>query len=127
MTFLKKLGTIVVQVAGFLSGVGPLFAKVNPQSASVVATVTSDVTQFANLIATVEAIGQSLGLSGADKLKAAIPLFSQALLQSEFMVGKKIANPTLFTQASSEFAQASVDFLNSLSGDSVVAGAVPTA
>jgi hypothetical protein len=46
-----------------------------------------------------------------------IPLVANVIKTSEMVVGKKIDNEALFTQAVTEYAQATVDLLNSIHHD----------
>lgn len=120
MTFLKKLGVILVNLAGIAAGVGPIIAPFlgSGKSASVVGTAVNDLTAIGSVVVQIETAFATLGnAKGADKLKAAIPLVGNIIKTSELVVGKKIANDALFTQAVQEYTQATVDLLNSLHAD----------
>lgn len=119
MTFLKKLGIVLAKGLQVVVGFGPIVTQLVPGAGPVVAKVVSELQQFAAIIASVEAAGVALQLPGAQKLVAATPLFAQALLQSDAMVGHKVKDPVLFNKAAAGYAQATVDFLNSLHEDGV--------
>lgn len=116
MTFLKKLGQVVVNIAGIVSGIGPIFSASIPKASGAINLVTSEIAQLAGVIATVEAVGQAVStpLPGTEKLKAATPLVAQIILASSVMAGKKIADPAKFQLGASEVASGIADILNSL-------------
>ena len=111
MTFLKKLGTVLLRITEIVGGFGPIAF---PGSASTVKTVISDITQIASVIVNVEAVGQALQLPGPSKLTASAPLVAQIILQSEFFTGKKIANEALFKDGITVIADGFARVLNSL-------------
>ncbi len=115
MTFLKKLGQVALRVGQIVIGIGPMIS----QAAGVVQVVSRDISAIVQIIGYVEAIGAALNIAGPDKLKAAAPLVAQAILQSEVLVGKTIRDPDLFQKACTEYAQATVDLLNSLDASHV--------
>jgi len=117
MTFLKKLGTILLNVAGIAIGVGPLISPFlgSGKAGSVSGTVVNDLTAIGGIIVQIEtAFGAVPGSTGAQKLQASIPLIANIIKTSQMVVGKKIANEALFTKSVQEYAQATVDLLNSL-------------
>lgn len=123
MTFLKKLGQIILSVAGVAAGIGPIVLPfLGSGKAGTVATVAlNDLTSLGQTIATIEAAGAAVpGITGAQKLAMATPLIANIIKTSELVAGKKIANPALFTKASGEFAQATVDLLQSLDPNAAV-------
>ena len=111
MTFLKKIGGILLKVGQIATGLGPLIPG---QYQQVSGKVIDYLEQVANIVITVEGVGQALQLPGADKLKAAAPLVAQVIQQSDFMVGKKINDPILFAKGAQKIADGMVDILNSL-------------
>lgn len=121
MTFLKKLGTILVNVAGIAVGVGPLIQPFlgSGKASSTATTVVNDLTSMGQLIVQIETAfaGLPVQTTGAEKLKAAVPLVANVIKTSELISGKKIANEALFTQACTEYTQATVDLLNSIHPD----------
>ena len=117
MTFLKKLGQILVNLAGIAAGIGPIITPFlgSGKSAAVAGTVVNDLTAIGSTIVQIEtAFAAVPGSTGAQKLQAAIPLVGNIIKTSELVVGKKIKNEALFTQAIQEYTQATVDLLNSL-------------
>lgn len=120
MTFLKKLGEILLKVVGIAAGVGPIVAPFlgSGSAAKVTNTVVNDLTSIGSVVVQIEtAFAAVPNSSGPQKLQAAIPLVSNIIKTSELVSGKKIANEALFTQACQEFTQATVDLLNSIHQD----------
>ncbi len=119
MTFLKKLGTIVLKVTEIVTGFGPLASMLIPgtKDDKIIQMVSADLVQIASIIAQVEVFGQALGIAGPDKLKAAAPAVAQIILQSAVMVNHKIENPALFHQGCTKVADGMADILNSLKAD----------
>lgn len=115
MSFLKKAAQVALQIGKFVIGFGPLIAQVDPAAAPVI----SEITQIVGVIGSVEMIGQTLTLSGADKLKAAAPLVSQVILASPFMQNHKIEDPIKFQAAIGTITGGVVDLLNSLKDSGV--------
>lgn len=118
LTFLKKLGQVLAKAVTIEMGLGPVLAPFLGSAGPIVNKVENDLTQIAQLVTTVEAVIQTPG-SGAAKLTAAIPLVTSVISSSELLVGKKVANQALFTQACTEYTQATVDLLNSLDASAV--------
>ena len=115
MTFLKKLGEILLKVVGIAAGVGPLVTPFFGSGKAVTTTVVNDLTQIGQVVVQIEtAFAAVPGSTGAQKLQAAIPLVSNIIKTSELVVGKKIANEALFTQACQEMTQGVVDLLNAI-------------
>jgi len=117
MTFLKKLGQILLNIAGVAAGVGPIIAPFlgSGKAATVEQTGVNDLTAIGQVIAQVEtAFAAVPNSTGVQKLQAAIPLVGNIIKTSELVAGKKIANESLFTNAVTEFAQGMVDLLNSI-------------
>ena len=81
MTFLKKLGQIIVTGLEIVAGFLPVVSAAVPGSSGIVTTISADVAQLLNIIVGVEAAGTSLGLPGPDKLRMAAPQILQVLLQ----------------------------------------------
>ena len=125
MTFLKKLGTILLNEAGIATGVGPIIMPFlgSGKAAQVEGKVVNDLTSIGSLIVQIEtAFAAVPGSTGAQKLQAAIPLVANVIKTSEMVSGKKIANEALFTQAVTEYTQATVDLLNSIHPDEAKQG-----
>lgn len=117
MTFLKKLGQILLNVAGIAVGIGPIITPFlgSGKSAQVAGTAVNDLTAIGSTIVQIEtAFAAVPGSTGPQKLAASIPLIGNIIKTSELVVGKKIANEALFTTAVQEYAQATVDLLNAL-------------
>ena len=122
MTFLKKLGQVLLKVIALAAGVGPIIQPFlgSGKAAQTTGTVVNDLTAIGSVIVQIEtAFGAIPNSTGAQKLQAAIPLVANIIKTSELVVGKKIANEALFTQAVTEYAQATVDLLNAIHPDEV--------
>lgn len=120
ISFLKKLGQMIVSTAGIAAGVGPIILPFlgSSESAKVAGVAVNDLTAVASTIVQVEAVFATIpGSTGAQKLAAAIPLVGNIIRTSELVAGKKVADEALFTKAIEEYAQATVDLLNSLHED----------
>jgi hypothetical protein len=119
MSFLKKLGSIILKVSEIVIGFGPAAAMLIPgtKDDKIIQTISVDLAQIAQIIAQVEVFGQALSLPGAQKLQAAAPAVAQVVLQSSIMVNHKIANPALFQTGCTKVADGMADILNSLKAD----------
>jgi hypothetical protein len=119
MTFLKKLGTILANVAGIAVGIGPIIQPFlgSGKAGAVAGTVVNDLTQIGSLVAVLESAGVSSNLTGPQKLQALIPLVANIVKTSELVSGKKIADDAKFTLGCQEIAQGVVDVLNSIHED----------
>lgn len=117
MTFLKKLGQILLTASGVAQVVGPIIQPFlgSGKTASTAATVTNDLTAISQTVVTVETAFAAIpGSTGAQKLQALVPLVANIISTSEVVSGKKIANDALFKQGCTEVAQGMVDVLNSI-------------
>lgn len=117
MTFLKKLGQILVNLAGIAIGIGPIITPFlgSGKVAAGATIAVNDLTAIGSTIVQIEtAFAAVPGSTGAQKLQASIPLVGNIIKTSELVSGKKIANEALFTTAIQEYAQATVDLLNSI-------------
>lgn len=121
MTFLKKLGQILVNVAGAAAGIGPIIAPFYGSGGKVdkaIDTGVNDLTSIAQLVVTIEtAFAAVPGSTGAQKLQALVPLVSNIISTSQVVSGKKVANSDLFTKGCTEVAQGMVDVLNAIHPD----------
>jgi hypothetical protein len=117
MTFLKKLGQILLKATEIVAGFQPLIASTFPGVSGPVQVASRDLAQIADIIAQVEAMGQALGQPGADKLRAAAPLVAQVILQSSLLAQRQIADPMLFKVGAQKVADGMADVLNSLKDD----------
>jgi hypothetical protein len=113
MTFLKKLGGILLKGTQIIMGFAPLVQAMVPGSAGII----SEINQIAAIIAQVEIMGQALGVAGPDKLRAAAPAVAQIILQSSMMAHRQIADPLKFNAACATIAGGMADLLNSLKPD----------
>lgn len=124
-SFLKKLGAALANFAKtdvpILSSIGAIIQPFlgSGKVAQVVSTGVNDLTALAQAGLQIETAMQ--GKPGAEKLAALVPLAGTIVKTSEVVAGKKIANEALFTQAVQEFAQATVDLLNSIDESAVPA------
>lgn len=121
MTFLKKFGQILAKIGIIAASVGGITIPFlgSGKSAQVAGTVVNDLTAIGGVVGQIEVALQ--GKSGIDKLTAAIALVRPIILTSQMVIGKKIANEALFTQAIQEYTQATVDLLNSIDQSAVPA------
>lgn len=119
MSWLKKIGQVLGVVTQVVVGFGPIFAKLTPSTKDdvVVEKAIDSLGHLTGILVTVEAIGVALGLTGPDKLKAAVPLVAQLILQSDAMVGHKIDNPSEFQAGVADLVSAWVRIQNSTKAD----------
>lgn len=118
LTFLKKLGQILVNVAGISMGIGPIVLPFlgSGKTTAAVTTGVNDLTQISQLVVLIESAFPAAG-TGAQKLQALVPLVANIIKTSEVVSGKQIADETLFTKGATEVAQGVVDVLNSIHPD----------
>lgn len=123
MTFLKKLGQILLQVGTTALGISPLitplFGNKGTAATGTISTVANDLTSIASVIVQIETA--LAGKTGADKLAAAINLVGPIIKTSQLVSGKKIADANLMAQGIAAVTQGMVDVLNSLHPDAVSA------
>lgn len=120
LTFLKKLGQILVQVAGVATGIGPLITPFlgSGETAKYVGSGVNDLTSIAQLVVQIEtAFAAVPNSTGTQKLQALVPLVSNIIATSQVVSGKKVAQSALFTKGCTEVAQGMVDVLNSIHPD----------
>lgn len=127
MTFLQRVGQILMKGIEIWAGFAQTIQREFPGVSGPVQVITKDLTQIATIVTEVEAIGQIASTAGSDKLKAATPLVAQVIMQSALMEGRTVANPTLFTKSCEEIAGGMADLLNSLSVQGIVTQPVLTA
>jgi len=124
VSFLKKAGELLVNTVSVVELGYPVLGKLIPKKAEGVADVlVTDLEQLSSVVTTIEAVAKAIpsGLTGEQKFAAALPGVTRAIAQSSVMAGKKIADQALFQKACSEYAQATVDMLNSVDQSSIVA------
>lgn len=121
MSFLKKLGLILVNVATTAAGIGPILAPLLGNKAGAVlgavSVVANDLTAIGTVVVQIETALQ--GKTGADKLAAAVALVGPIIRTSQLVSGKKIADQEKLQKGIAEVTQGVVDILNSISDDSV--------
>jgi hypothetical protein len=122
ISFLSKLGNLIVKGAAVIGGFAPLLEAAAPKESGLIQTVSADLSAMANVVVSIEgavqsANAQGAALTGAQKLQMAIALIQPIVLQSNVIAGKKIADPSLLTKAVGEYAQATVDLLQSVHPD----------
>lgn len=120
MTFLKTLGSLIVKGLQIITGFAlPIAQVAAPGTVPIIQTVVNDLQQIGNIIVQVEAIGQALALTGAQKLTASAPLVAQVIMSSSLLVGHVIADQAKFTAAVNGIASNFADLLNSLQADAI--------
>jgi hypothetical protein len=113
VTFLKKLGQLLLKGATLAAGIYPMVAPLlGSKAQSTLSTAVNDLTLIANQAVTIETALE--GKTGADKFAALLPLVAQIIRTSELVSGKEIADETKFQLGVSELAQGVVDILNSI-------------
>lgn len=120
LTFLKKLGQILVNVAGVAAGVGPIIAPFlgSGKPAVVANTAINDLTAIAQMVVEIEtAFNNVPNSTGQQKFQALVPLVKNIISTSEVVSGKKLQNEALFATGCEEVAQGMVDILNAIHPD----------
>ncbi len=120
MTFLKKLGTVLLKVVNIATGMGPLVTPFlgGGVVAKDVGVAVNDLTQISQIVTMTEVILSQPG-SGAAKLAASTPLVLNILRTSQAFAGKKIANETLAEQGAAKIVSGIADFMNAIHPDEV--------
>jgi hypothetical protein len=116
MSFLKKLGFVVLKIIGIWTGLAPIIQGALPQGA-LAATIEDKLGKLFNLIVSVEqtftaAFGPN-AKTGSDKLRAAQPFVAQLIQQTDLLIGKKPKDEALFQTATAQLTGALADILNS--------------
>lgn len=114
MGFLKKIGIGLLKGFELWTGFSVTARKVFPNAAGTFDIVDSDFAKIADVVVQAEAMGQVLGLSGADKLRGVVPSVAQIILVSDLLAKHKIKDEALFTQGVTKVADGVADILNSL-------------
>ncbi len=117
MNFLKKLGTILANVAGVAVGIGPIIQPFlgSGKAAAGVNTGVNDLLAIGQLVVQAEAMMQAT--PGAQRMAAVLPLITNVIKTSELVSGKKIADQATFDKGCQEVAQGVFDVLSGLHGD----------
>lgn len=126
VSFLKQAGLDILKGVQIFEGIVPLAAPVIAAAGgtAVVAkldSVDAMVQEAASIEQSFAAAFGPNNPTGVAKLAALIPQIQQIVAQSQTLVGKEVADPALFTKAMQEYAQATVDFANSLKGNAATA------
>lgn len=123
MTFLTKIGKVLLTVLNIATGIGPILKPVLPPKDGQV--IDDTLTKIGGVVALVESAAAAYNvapapgappLTGVDKLRMAVPLVSQAILTSEMLVGKKIKNEDAWKKAATNLTSAVADLLNAYEG-----------
>ncbi len=120
MTFLKKLGMVLLKVVNIATGMGPLVTPFlgGGAAAKEVGVAINDLTQISQIVVMTEAVLQQPG-SGAAKLASSTPLVLNILRTSQAFAGKKIANEALAEQGAAKIVSGVADFMNAIHPDEV--------
>lgn len=117
MTFLKKLGQLVLKIIGITSEVLPL---IQPQLSVIPGeqAVVDKMNQAFTAIVTAEQMFAAANItqSGPQKLEAVKPFIAALVQQVELISGKKPKNEVLFEDAIGRMTSAMADVLNSFEG-----------
>ncbi len=115
MSLLKRIGSIVAKGLTIATGVSPVIIREIPGAAGVVSALNDGLGEISKVVTDVEAVAQALGtLNGADKLKAAMPLVLQVVMNSGLLEGKVIIDPALFNDGIKDLTNGVVKILNSI-------------
>lgn len=108
MSWLKKVGQIVLKITGLWTAVAPLAGKLIPGS--------GEVSSIIGVIVSVEqlftAAYGAVGGKGSDKLRAATPQVAQLIQATSFFQGKTLKDEKLAEQAYTAITSAFADLLN---------------
>ena len=118
MTFLKKLGQVLLKIVGVALQIEPLAAPFIGSQAPVLVKAANDLTAIGQVVVQAEALIQGSG-TGATKLAAATPLVANIIKSSELLANKKIANETAFITACQGITSNMADLLNSLDASTI--------
>lgn len=115
--FLSALGKAILTGARAVNN--PIVSKVLKAGATLTPTKIDDkiidsITSLRDVVQAVEVVGQSAGLTGAQKLDAASAIARQIILQSEAFAGHEIADEVAFEAALKQTVSGIVGMLNSL-------------
>ncbi len=120
MTFLKKLGQVLLKIVGIALQIEPLAAPFIGSASVKAAGVINDLTAIGQVVVQAEALIQGTG-TGATKLAAASPLVANIIKTSELMIGKKVKDEAAFVKACQEITGGVADLLNSLDESTIKA------
>ena len=114
MRFLTKLGNILLKATQIVTGFAPLAKVAMPGQADKIDVISQDLAEVAQVVSTMEVIGQTLKIPGAQKLQGVTPLVAQIILRSAIVANHKIQDPVLFQGGCQKIADGMADILNSL-------------
>jgi hypothetical protein len=136
ISFLKQFGLDVLKGVQIFEGIEPIASAAVSAISPTVGAKLDSIDSMAGAALTVEssfaaAFGPN-NQTGPAKFAALVPQIQQIVTASQFMIGKQVADPALFTKAMQEYAQATADCLNSLkpsvkTGNNVGTPPVPVA
>jgi hypothetical protein len=119
MTFLKKLGMVLGNVAGIVAGVGPIASALFPAQSGQINEGIGVFRQIVAIVQQVELISNTVTMTGEQKLQAAIVQIGALIKMTDMVKTNKIQDQALFDKAIAGFAQASVDLQNSLAAHEI--------
>lgn len=122
MTFLKKLGQIIATGVEIFTGIMPILQRAYPNAPFN--TISKDLNAISEIVIQAEAMGAALGLSGADKLRAATGPVVQILMQSEILANKQITDAAALNRAAQNAINAVVEMLNAIHPDAATSVAI---
>lgn len=115
MSFLAKLGKILLTGAATLTGVLPIVQPLlgrNTKVDAVATKITDTLTLIGTSVVTIEMALN--GKAGVEKFAALVNLVGPLIRTSELVASKEIADEAMFQKGINEIAQGAVDILNSL-------------
>ena len=116
MSFLKKLGDIIVKGAGVFLGFAPAITAAVPSSGGLVTTISKDISEIANLVVIAETVGQQQNIPGPDRAKMIASQVVQILLDT-ILKGQKIQDQPLLIEAGADIAGGFAKALTSVHED----------
>jgi hypothetical protein len=114
MSFLSKLGQVILKITEIATGFAPLAKVALPGQSDKIDIISQDLAEVAQVVSLAEVMGQALKLPGAQKLQGVTPLVAQIILRSSIVANHKIADPVLFQQGATKIGDGMADILNSL-------------
>lgn len=114
MTWLKRIGQVVLKGAQIIIGVQNMLP---PNILGTIQTIETVLSRALQVIVDVEAMGAALGLNGTQKLQAAVAAGADIFLRWSATLGHKIANPVLFREGVTSVMDGLVKIANSWEDD----------
>lgn len=119
VSFLKQFGLDVLKGIQIFEGIEPVATQAL-QAAGVPVTTVEKIDSLDQMVGSALSIEGSFAAAfgpqnktGVAKLQALIPQIQQIVANAQAASGKKIGDPALFTKSMQEYAQATVDLVNS--------------